>query len=1307
MTAKRTHLHKLIGFITILIIIVFFSICNNHIYASSKYYAPAVQRYENITDSNNESGNGFIISSSYSVQSFSYGKNIGALIVNGDIDHTSTVNGTTAYATNGSVSIGYEYTSGDYQTKVKEDWNLENCDEKNVGDIHLSKKVSKGTMIIQKSVDGKSWESACDPIYDLFDNSKLDYNSLYAIEESDIKSGTYFRVLVVYEMKRKTGVETGKLGIKTDQFQYDFCIEDYVLFVSYANNPVTLYDISNRSQISNNSTVSDGFTFNDCATNTIISVKKDGGNAQTANAYETFNSPGKYSIDITSPMGESFHQSVTVSDGLATHNVTGARYENPEKDKYSLSNPVAGGTNVTSLMIGQRDCNPIETSTDSGIDKYGITGKSVSLFLKIADPETYSSTGWEIVSDDWGKKATETIDDVSVGTVGTGALIVQESSDGKHWNKPDTGKYTECAYKDGLFIKDYCTNWGGQGDVMIYTPSGEAVKKGVYLRVLFAYEIKSTSNKEKKRCIEEYKFCVFSSDLNAVTFHNETVKEQIEDYSNALSYGNADNDADKSLLDQNANSMSGVYQRAETMLSGSVTVSGFTIDTALVPTISCSVKRDGVDIPFSRTYTETGKYDIHLSNAVGNTKDITLYVDRMTPEETISLYFGDGFLEGKRIYDPSSEYPVYEAGSTDYHFEQVPDSYLPLSGTLTNLTTQKSTPISTNRTRRSIPITEAGDYEVVLCNNPSFETDTPSGDNKTITFHFTVREKGHAPGPVVNKQSLDNSMNSSMSGSFPIYYGLSYQSATKGNIILAFSAWENAFQYGYEYEKGIVEDLNDGSYLYSSSFTVEPKEKYFSKWELTEAINHAVEENIHQLYFDMSDSNSYLTLREEDLKDVSHLKDLHLNRSVVVFPNEDEETLLRRLDALPILNDKPYAYLPSGDNKNPKEKADAFEFVQDKYGVDSYSVVITDSNGKEYPIKYRESVDKQLSEAGACTGVVTILEKTKYDDSNTYTAVYFANGENTCKTTIDCYEDDGQIRTEVLTQHDNGMVIGAEAFSINSLEDDLDPYNLIKVTAPDGEITAYTTGQQMDQKWTDVGEYQISVINRIGNKYSFSVIINKTKYATISFTGEGTKEFQQIMTKEGETSVSLPTPVRYGYEFIGYKDNAGKEYKDVIDTISFSGSRVLHSEWKPKEILIYLKDSEGNLLETLNTEFGVVQELPSLTGPDDIVYNGWIYNGSILAQNRLTPNTEDDIILIASNEDVVSDDRTESSDTIEEPHKSKAPVIVCFIAIIGAGAGAFIFLKRKTQNQLVASPVDEADPDKAFDAETEEEKENE
>ena len=1306
MTAKRTYFHKLIGFLSIAIILIIFAVCSNHIYASSKFYAPTVQRYENITDSDSENSNGFSISSSYSVQSFSYGKNIGSLFVNGDIDHTSTVNGTPAYAAKGSVAIGYEYTSGDYQTKVKEDWNLEDCDEKTVGDINLSKKISKGTMIIQKSHDGKAWENVSDPLYDLFDNSKLDFNALYTIDESDIKAGTYFRILVAYEMRRKTGVETGKLGIKTDAFQSDFCVEEYVLFISYANNPVTLYDISNRAQISNNATVSDGFTFNDSASNAIISIKKDGENVQSATAYETFNSPGKYSIDITSPLGETFHQSVTVSDGLATHNVTGTRYENTEKEKYSLSNPVAGGANVTSLMIGQRGCNPIETSTGTGFDKYGITGNNVSLFLKIADPETYSSTGWEIVSDDWGKKDTETIDDVSVGTVGTGALIVQESSDGKHWNKPATEKYTECAYKDGFYIKDYCTNWGGQGDVMIYTPSGEAVKKGVYLRVLFAYEIKSTSNKDKKRCIEEYKFYIFSSDLNAVTFHNETIKDQIEDYSNALSYGEANNDADKSLLDQNANSMAGVYQRAETMLPGAVTVSGFSIDTTSVPTISCLVKRDGVDIPFSRKYTETGKYDIHLSNATGNTKDITLYVDRMTPEETSDLYFGDGFLEGKRIYDPSSEYPVYEAGSTKYHFEQVPDSYLPLFGTITNLTAQKTSPISTNRNRRSISITEAGDYEVVLCNNPSFETDTPSGDNKTITLHFTVREKGSAPGPVVNKQSLDNSMNSCMSGSYPIYYGLSYQSATKGNIILAFSSWENAFQYGYEYEKGIVEDLNDGSYLYSSSFTVEPKEKYFSKWELTEAINHAVEENIHQLFFDMSDMNSYLTLSEEESKEVRHLKDLHLNRSVVVFA-DGEDKQLRNLNALPILNDKPYAYLPSGDNKNPKEEADAFEFIKDKYGVDSYSVVITDSNGKEYPIEYRESVDKQLAEAGANTGEVTILEKTKYGDSNTYTAVYFANGDNTCKATIDCYEDDGQIRSVVLTQKDEGTVIETEAFSINCLEDDLDPYNLIKVTAPDGGITAYTAGQQMDQKWTDIGEYQISVINRIGNKYTFSVVINKTKYATISFTGEGTKEFQQILTKEGETDVSLPTPIRYGYEFVGYKDSAGNEYKGVIDKISFSGSKVLHSEWKPKDILIYLKDSEGNLLETINAEFGVVQVLPSLSGPEGLVYNGWLYNGTLLEQNRLAPDTEDDITLIASKEEAVPDDGTESPDSIDEPHKSKAPVIVCFVAIIGAGAGAFTFLKRKNQNQPVANPVKDPDSGKIDDAVIEEEKENE
>jgi len=69
--------------------------------------------------------------------------------------------------------------------------------------------------------------------------------------------------------------------------------------------------------------------------------------------------------------------------------------------------------------------------------------------------------------------------------VGTGALIVQKSTNGTDWENVDLSKYGK-----GLYTTDYFNNYAEKGDVFIYSPKGEEILKGVYLRVYYAYQLK-------------------------------------------------------------------------------------------------------------------------------------------------------------------------------------------------------------------------------------------------------------------------------------------------------------------------------------------------------------------------------------------------------------------------------------------------------------------------------------------------------------------------------------------------------------------------------------------------------------------------------------------------------------------------------------------------------------------------------------------------------------------------------------------------------------------------------------------------
>ena len=84
---------------------------------------------------------------------------------------------------------------------------------------------------------------------------------------------------------------------------------------------------------------------------------------------------------------------------------------------------------------------------------------------------------------------------------------------------------------------------------------------------------------------------------------------------------------------------------------------------------------------------------------------------------------------------------------------------------------------------------------------------------------------GGAPGPVINRKKLEKYSRTNVSDSYPMYYGLTYKSASSGTITQVFSSEEAAKEYARNYEKGMVEPQNDGSFRYNGSFNMQQKVK--------------------------------------------------------------------------------------------------------------------------------------------------------------------------------------------------------------------------------------------------------------------------------------------------------------------------------------------------------------------------------------------------------------------------------------------------------------------------------------------------
>lgn len=1201
--------------------------------------------------------NGFSVSGK-GTSTLCFGReSIGQLSLQGTVVKTSTYEGYTAYGATDVLSMSYTY-DGAYQEKDKSIWNLTSSDEKMINGYPVDKKIDMGAILVQRSQDGKTWEAAYSDTNIFAKRKKLE-DSVYNISMEDIKEGTFYRVYVAYRMKQKTGEEKHGL-IKKEVYQYKNFVEQYDIYVCYGKSAVEVRDISTGNNAG--TSVSNGFVIDKCGANCKVTVSKNNGRAVEVESLTAVTDAGAYKIEITNNLNQSFIKNVRITGGMDFSQVVPTVYEGEKKEKYEQEKTTDGSSalgmpSFTKLRIGYPENTQTITSNKNGYDAYGIAGDKVELYLELPTSKELKEKGLEVIDDNFGKKEKELIEGVQTGEVDSGALIVQKSLDGKKWETVEQNRYT-----NGFFTTDFYNNYGNKGDICIYTPDGNDVIGGVYIRVIYAHSLKHVDAKKADRYMEVYEFYLCSNELGAVTFHNLTVtKETIKDI--------IGEDNDDSLE---------LYKDVESLQSGSGTATGFIIDTSKNSAVTYTVKRNGRDIaiPTDGKYTKDGKYDILLKSAVGNSEKVTIYVDKSNSEEALERYFGSSFISGKRIFEEGN-YPVFEGGKTEYATAEIPDEYLPVSGTIENTTTGEKIEIGTTRKIVKGALSVPGDYVATFSTRQAKNGEALHGDWRVFTFRFRIIPEGMAPGPVVNENSLLEYAKSTTSDAYPMYYGLIYGSAGGGIITEAFSTWEAAKEYAYNYEKGTVEKQSDGTYRYVKSFNLEQKDKYVSAWDLTDILNQSAEEAIQVSYFDMSDKFTYVTL-DEDYIDVENKRTLELKNSVVLFANDTEkEKLCAMVDALPIISRKPWSSTKPGTTSNVKDGYVDFEFVKDKYEVDSSKVVITDCNDKEYEIEYHKGVGQQLSEKNCPSGVVTITESTCYGDTNVYQAVYIAEHDNTSTLEIEYYEGKKE-EHKTFSKADNGTTFEVDAFKIEKLVDELDPYSLVTVEKTESyePPIRYVADQEATYVWTQPGIYKVSVTNRLGYSYSINVKVVESEYATLLFKGEGTQGLEVIFTAAGEKNVKLPELTRYGYEFVGFEAEDGTVYTNKIASIAFRGETVLNAIWKAKEYELSLQDTDGNTYKTMAVEFGRSYELEAYDTGEGKMFVGWLQDGKVMEDNRITITEEKDIILTASVKDAEETINTPGV-TVEE--KAFNWIFVAFIILIAVAVGTVLVFRQKNR----------------------------
>ncbi|MBR2320678.1 MAG: InlB B-repeat-containing protein [Clostridia bacterium] len=885
-------------------------------------------------------------------------------------------------------------------------------------------------------------------------------------------------------------------------------------------------------------------------------------------------------------------------------------YVTTDGSGYKLNNegatdslPVGGTTSYTEVSVNASS-GSIVKGTNGNYTAYGVTGSSVSISLKFKMGHDLGGGEWYLGSDSYGGTDGDTVMGISSpGKIESGMLIVRTSYDAKTWNKLGSKQYA-----GGLNTTNFSKDRKAGDVVEIYCPDGKDIQKGVYVEVDYLYEIVDhwqtehyewykrllfgiklgtptmVDNYAYKNVIETSTFYIVSDEPSAVTFHNLSAKDS------------------KELKGEDGESID-YLTRSETLTNNSVTSKGFQIDQTLLPSSTVSVTRNGsaFNIPSDKKITQDGCYDVTVKTKLGKTKTTRIYVDTRDFEEMKAYHFGEGLLAGsKRIYD-RGELPVYEGGLTNYALQAVGKEYLPLFGYVKNLTTGTVIEIANTREAKSGTLTEAGEYEVVLLNNPTFNTTNPVGDCKTITFKFKLIENGTAPGPMENKKLLAQYMQSNVSDLKPFFYAVTQRSAGRGDITIAFSSYQNAYDYAYAQNVGLVEETSNGCYRYFGHFVTQSKEKYESGFDLTAALNYFTEQSVTVNYFDLSEEDgfSYTTL-EDGLLDGRNLRALELSASVVVFASEEDRIALLQNAEIPLIALKKSAALKDGIDAEVQQEVEDFVFLRDSLGIDSEQVSVLDGNGKAYKIEYGKGFAQQLIDYNLPTGRYIVVESTIYGDVTSYPIRFIAPDDNTATVTMS-YRYNGELFEEQFDQTATQEEITVEANEFTlSLVDDMD-ISYVKVRKY-GSFEDGCTAEDLDGlSFHEEGEYRIIVVNTLGYTFSFNVTVTKFVPVTINFS-EG--EIEGIDTYYSATNVLLPQMEKYGYNFKGYVDDEGNQYNEQISEVLFIRDVILKPVWEAKKYFLSLHYTDSEV-ETEEVEFGTETELPDVKAPKDHRFVGW------------------------------------------------------------------------------------------------------
>lgn len=696
-----------------------------------------------------------------------------------------------------------------------------------------------------------------------------------------------------------------------------------------------------------------------------------------------------------------------------------------------------------------------------------------------------SILNWMVSDDSYSIKTTS---DNAEHSVGTGACIIELSTDNQEWDKYRLFKFTSKKGND------------------IWELDGKRISKGVYVRVSYLWEIYTHWTTFER---DWYNYLLFGIPIgghNVDHYEHKNVMEISDSFYVGVDGFSQGNDFGVISIENLTESENSKYEcegfsyeelkKAETLTDGSQTNTGFKIESLYSSeTYKIEVSKNGgrfLEVFSGYSSTDSGRYQIRATSKFGTQKTITIYV---CSGDITENYFGEVFaskpyetslVQGTRLFAGSNDYLKNVGINITYGWSQFPvfvngatinikdtSNLASLIGSITynGLDGEKAIEVPCQKSSVSIRLKESGFYTVNL------STENSNGDITHFSANFWVVE--NVIGPEINKQLLTLISHESYD-LIPVYYSVdmprgpyTYIDETgkeiekQGILRYAFSTYNSALDFSLRLEKEYTHYLGNGMFRYLNSNS---PNIFLNEFELFDEMYQNAKVKVKKNYFSATNKLSMVGIDK---------KGIISDRGYVYYLGEES------FDGNP-QNAAPIVALNKSERDALTSRQNFLNnFIFISMPLDSAMVRLVSSEGKEYFIKYDIPVGEQLRAAGAKTDIYTVIETSIFGIETKYTGVYIDESEAN-SITINLMLDS---KLKVITSEQSNIILKCkDGFTLESASDLFDKHGLICVTYNRCE-TPLDIATLSNVRFEQVGTYSIKVEDRFGRIYIFTIIV--------------------------------------------------------------------------------------------------------------------------------------------------------------------------------------------------------------------------